>query len=130
MVSEYKFWRDLRVFNKRRYKEEQARIADEVAAILDQRYPGFASQIEMCDVATPISFERYTRNWQGSWMGFMHTPDTMNLHIPKSLPDLDGFYIAGSWVMQSGLSFAATSGRHVIQIICDKDEKEFVTSTP
>ena len=44
-------------------------VADQVIELLDRRYPGLADQVEMRDVATPVTFERFTGNWQGSWMG-------------------------------------------------------------
>ena len=42
-------------------------------ALLDQRYPGLAGQVEMRDVATPMTWERYTGNWQGSMEGWLIT---------------------------------------------------------
>jgi hypothetical protein len=38
--------------------------------------------------------------------------------------------MVGQWVGASSLPFAATSGRHVTQIICHKDNKPFVTTVP
>jgi phytoene dehydrogenase-like protein len=51
--------------------------------------------------------------------------------MDKTLPGLDGFYMVGQWVEPGGgLPPAAQSGRNVIQVICKKDKKSFVTSTP
>jgi phytoene dehydrogenase-like protein len=109
---------------------EQEKIEDQVIALLDQRHPGLASQVEMIDVATPLSFQRYTGCWQGCWLGWVGTPQTMNLHMSKTLPGLGGFYMAGTWVFDSSLPMAATSGRHIAQIMCHQDNKPFVTSVP
>jgi hypothetical protein len=39
--------------------------------------------------------------------------------------------MAGQWVIAGGgMSTAVMSGRHTMQIICSKDKKKFVTSTP
>ena len=97
---------------------------------LEKRYPGITEQVEMCDVATPVSFERYTGNWKGGYLGWLATPEFMNLRVGKTLPGLNNFYIVGTWSGNGSLGFAATSGRQVVQIICHKDEKKFVTTVP
>ena len=67
--SSYEYWKQLREAPER-YKAEKEQIADKVVALLDQRFLGLAAQVEMCDVATPMTFERYTGNWRGSFMGW------------------------------------------------------------
>ena len=85
----------------------------------------------MRDVATPMTFERYTGNWRGSYMGWATTTETLSMRMSKTLPGLENFYMAGQWVEPSGsTSKAVMSGRNVTQIICKKDKRPFVTSTP
>jgi phytoene dehydrogenase-like protein len=127
--ADYEYWRDLRQ-DRKRYKAEKEQVADQVIELLDRRYPGLAAQVEMRDVATPVTFERFTGNWRGSWMGWVYTPRVMNMHVSKTLPGLTDFYMIGAWVLNPGTAFAATSGRHVTQLICAKDEKPFVTTVP
>ena len=74
-----------------RYKAEKERIAETVIRLLDRRYPGLAAQVEMCDVATPMTFERYTGNWQGNHQGWLPTTKTLGLHMSKILPGLESF---------------------------------------
>ena len=126
----YDYWNKLRE-EPERYKAEKDQIADEVIALLDRRYPGLADQVEMHDVATPITFERYTGNWQGSYMGWRISKQTLNLRMSKALPGLENFYMTGQWVEPGGGTvIGAMSGRNVTQIICKKDKKKFITSTP
>jgi hypothetical protein len=54
----------------------------------------------------------------------------MMTQMSKTLPGLDNFYMVGQWVGGSSLPGAVTSGRHVTQIICHKDNKPFVTTVP
>lgn len=128
LASDYKYWRNLKKYDPRRYKTEQEVVADQVIGVLDRRYPGLADQVEMCDVATPVSFERYTGNWQGSYLGWLSTPQMGAVRMSKTLPGLANFYMIGTWVKDGGLAMAATSGRHVTQIICHQDERPFVTT--
>jgi phytoene dehydrogenase-like protein len=85
-------------------------------------------------VATPLSYERYTGNWQGSTTGWLPTRQTMLmllLGVSKTLPGLQNFYLAGQWVEPGGsLPLAAASGRNAIHTICHQDGKPFVTTTP
>jgi len=128
-ASDYAYWKDLRQ-DRERYKAEKEQVAEQVIALLDRRYPGLADQVEMIDVATPATFERYTGIWQGSYLGWVATPQMMNMHISKTLPGLGSFYMIGTWTMNGSLPMAATSGRHVTQIICNKDKRPFVTTVP
>jgi len=128
--TDYEYWSALRT-NDEQYKAEKEKVADKVIAILDKRFPGLASQVEMRDVASPTTFVRYTGNWKGSFEGWQVTPKTWSLGkvMKKTLPGLDNFYMAGHWVEPGGgLPAAAMSGRNVIQILCKKEKKKFVTT--
>lgn len=126
----HRIWKNLREQDRQRYKAEKQQVAEQMIAQLDRRYPGLADQVEMCDVATPATFERYTGNWRASYMGWLFTPKMMMAQMDKTLPGLDNFYMIGQWVGDSSIPIAATSGRHVTQIICHKDKKPFVTTVP
>jgi len=128
--SDYAYWKSLHE-DINRYNAEKEHIADQVVAALDRRFPGLASQVEIRDVATPVTFHRYTGNWQGTYEGWMITPKTHSLRMSKTLPGLDNLYMAGQWVEPGGgLPPAAFSGRNVIQILCKRDKKPFSTMVP
>jgi len=128
--SDYGYWKKLRE-NPEHYRAAKEKTAQQVIAVLDKRWPGFASQVEMWDVATPVTFHRYTGNWQGSFEGWMTTPGKLTLQMKKTLPGLDRFYMAGQWVAPpGGIPSAAFSARSVIQVICKRDRKRFETSVP
>jgi phytoene dehydrogenase-like protein len=129
--ADYTYWKNLRQ-DLERYRDEKERIADQVIALLDQRYPGLAGQVEMRDVATPMTWERYTGNWQGSMEGWLMTQKTFPpFRMNRTLPGLKDFYMAGQWVEPGGgVPTAALSGRNVMQIICKRDRRAFVTTAP
>jgi phytoene dehydrogenase-like protein len=55
----------------------------------------------------------------------------MMFGVPKRLPGLDKFYMAGHWVEPGGtVTLAAASGRNAIQLICAEDGKPFQTNAP
>jgi phytoene dehydrogenase-like protein len=126
----YSYWKTLSE-DKARYKEEKERICDAVIAALDKRFTGFTEQVEMRDVATPVTFRRYTGNWQGSFEGWLITPETMNMRMNKTLPGLKNFYMSGQWVEPGGgIPGGAISGCHVVQLICKEDKKKFRSTVP
>ena len=126
--GDYKFWKQIRE-TPDQYEYEKRRIASEVVRALDGRYPGLAEKVEMVDVATPLTFERYTGNWQGSSQGWVPTPEAANgtaWFSKKTLPGLERFYLAGQWVeIIGGVPSAAFSARNVMQLICDQDGRTF-----
>ena len=129
-ASDYEFWNNLRE-NHEGYQNEKKQIADQVIKSLEKRFPGLANQVEMIDVATPLTWERYTGNWKGSFQGWLESSKTLMMRMEKSLPGLGNFYMAGQWVEPGGsIPTAVMSGRNVMQIICRKDKKSFSTQKP
>jgi phytoene dehydrogenase-like protein len=123
--TDFDYWHTLRQ-DPVRYQAEKDRIANDIIAGLEQRFPGISEQVEMRDVATPITWERYTGNWRGAYEGWMFGAFA---NVSKTLPGLENFYMAGQWVNPGGgMPPAVMSGSHTIQFICKRDSKKFVTS--
>jgi phytoene dehydrogenase-like protein len=98
----------------------------------EHRWPGFTSQIEVVDVATPTTYVRYTGNWRGSPDGWYATPENLMTQTPlRSLPGLSGFHMVGQGALPyAGVAHSALSGRQLIQLLCKRNGKPFVTTTP
>lgn len=130
--SDYSYWQ--RIYGRKLYDTEQLQVADQVIGFLDRVYPDLRQDVDVCDVATPLSYERYTGNWLGSTCGWLLTKDTMRMMIvgmSNTLPKLRNFYLCGQWVEPGGtVPMAAISGRNVVQLLCHADGKPFLTSTP
>jgi phytoene dehydrogenase-like protein len=132
--SNYAYWKQLSE-DRERYDAEKQQIAIAVMEQLDRRLPGFMGQVEVVDVATPLTTERYTGNWQGSIEGWMINRKTIGMMfgngMRKTLPGLDNFYMVGQWVEPGGgVPTAAMSGRKIVQTLCKKDKKSFITTLP
>jgi phytoene dehydrogenase-like protein len=127
LETDWEYWYNLRQ-NHDEYKTMKKQVADEIVKRLEVFYPGISSQIEVTDVATPYTSWRYTLNDKGSPMGWMLTRKTLTELVPRTLPGLENFYMAGHWVLPGGgVPGSIYTGRNVIQILCKKDGKEFVT---
>jgi len=129
-ITDWKFWKDL-LQDRGRYEIEKQRVCAEALARLEPHYPGITSQVELTDMATPHTTWRYTLNHEGAFMGWAPTPKALRTPFKKTLPGLDNFYMAGQWVVPGGgVPPCLYSGRHVIQILCKRDRKQFTTSKP
>jgi phytoene dehydrogenase-like protein len=117
--TDYEYWQQ--IYGRKLYDTEQNQVSEQVLDFLETLYPGIRQEVEVCDVATPLSYERYTGNWLGSTCGWLLTKKTLPLMVvgmKKSLPGVGNFYLAGQWVEPGGsLPSAAYSGRNAIRLI-------------
>ena len=67
----YHWWRGMKASG--RYKQEKQRVADEMLALAKTLYPDIADEIEVIDVITPCTYERYLNSRHGCFQGFIHT---------------------------------------------------------
>jgi phytoene dehydrogenase-like protein len=129
MDSNYAYWKAL-YEDRDRYETEKRQISIEVISQLEKLYPDLSNQIEVVDVATPLTTKRYTGNWQGSIQAWMDTPENYDIDKSKMLPGLEHFYMVGQWAEpRGGLPSVAISGRNVMQLICKQDRNAFRTHT-
>jgi len=128
--TEWDFWNELRA-DRAAYEREKERVAGEVLSRLERHYPGMSSQVEVTDIATPYTTWRYTLNRNGAYIGWLATPEAIMTQMRRALPGLANFYMAGQWVVPGGgVPPCLYSGRHVIEILCRRDRKPFVTAVP
>lgn len=128
--ADYDYWIWLRG-DRSRYKKHKAEAAEIIIDILDERYPGLRRAVEVVDVATPVTHERYTGNWRGAFAGWALTTRKMSMMMgigmSKTLPGLEGFYRIGHWVEPGGnVELSCASGRDVIKDICQARNEPFI----
>ncbi len=111
------------------YHDTKAEVAARALEIVAPHVPGLTPDvIRMTDVATPLTYWRATRSWRGSFEGWMPASKDYATHVPKSLPGLEGFYMAGQWVEPGGgVPTALMSGRQLVQILCEAEGKRFAS---
>ncbi|MDR0334096.1 MAG: FAD-dependent oxidoreductase, partial [Dysgonamonadaceae bacterium] len=121
----YDFWKKAKEEN--RYAEEKQKIADKIIEAIVAQIPEAEGKIEIVDVATPLTYERYCGNWKGSWM----TAITGSLNInpyPSTIKGLDGVYFAGQRIMPpGGLPPALMTGRMAVQYLCKDTNTLFIS---
>jgi phytoene dehydrogenase-like protein len=130
MGTDYEYWKDL-AKDRKVYLQKKAEIGQTIIELLNERFPGIKSQVEEIDVATPLTFERYTGNWKGSFEGWLITPENANVLLKpmsQSLPGLQNFYMCGQWVEPGGgLPTAIISAKRLVKRLCREDKRKFRT---
>lgn len=128
LKSDYNWWKNL-AGNRPAYLRKKDDIAAIIIELLEQRFPGITPLVEITDVATPLTFERYTGNWKGCFEGWLITPANANVimkPMSQTLPGLDKFYMCGQWVEPGGgLPTAVMSAKRLVKQICREDKQKF-----
>jgi len=120
----YDFWKTAKAEN--RYDEEKKRIGEAVVAAIEAQIPEAAGNIEVIDVATPLTYERYCANWKGSWMTEMKSIKNIRTY-PATIKGLNGCYFAGHRLFPpGGLPPALISGKIAVQHLCRDTGTVFV----
>lgn len=128
-ATSYKYWEQLYA-EPDRYHAEKARIAEVVIAQLEARFPGLREQVEVIDVATPITSKRFSGNGQRFQVSLNQMLLAMltGKRLSQTLPGLRNFYMVGQWAGPPGLPMVAAMGRDVARTMCRQDGNSFVTS--
>jgi len=128
LKSDYDYWKSL-AEDRKAYDKKKEEIAATVIELLEQRFPGITPLVEVTDVATPLTFERYTGNWKGCFEGWLITPENSNTlmkPMSQTLPGLNRFYMCGQWVEPGGgLPTALMSAKRLMKKICKEDGVRF-----
>ena len=112
----YDFWK--RAKDEGRYAEEKQHLADQISNALCLKYPQCEGNIEVIDVATPLTYERYTGSYHGSWMSVTEPGDKMKQY-PGICESVSGLFFAGHRMMPpGGFPVAVMSGRQAAQYVC------------
>ncbi len=124
--NDYNSWKTLYT-NKDAYNNEKTRIGIDIIKRIEARFPELVKKVKLVDVATPMTYEKYTGAYKGSLMAFGLTPKSKIMMHSGKIKGLDNFYLSGQWVSPpGGLAAALTSGKFSIQQIC-KEEKVKLT---
>lgn len=114
--TSYDLWERLS-HDRARYDAAKTEIADRVIAAIEPRFPHLSAQIEVVDVATPMTTNRYTG--QGRPYG---TQEGIGLDLlfsrPRTLRSLGAFYWIGQSAGGGGIPGCAAMGRSAVRALC------------
>ena len=120
----YDFWKETK--ENGQYENEKQKLAEKMISAIEEQIPEAAGKIEVCDIATPLTYERYCNNWRGSWMTAL-TADTRKDPYPATVDGLEGVYFAGfRMIPPGGFPPALISGQIAVQYLCAETDTEFI----
>lgn len=104
LTREGDWWIELRENNRDKYNETKRTIEQALIERLAEHYgKEWREAIEVTDIVTPATFERYTHNMRGSSQGWAPMNDiTKRLPVRATLPHLRNFVICGHWIEAGG----------------------------
>jgi len=113
--------------SKEEYKKFKNDLAEFVRTKLKEEYKLNDSSISTLDVATPLTYERYTNAYCGSYMSFIGTKYSKGLIAKNYVKGLKNFALCGQWMMlPGGLPIAVFSGKHAAVRVCAYDKRKFI----
>ena len=69
--EDYEFW--IKLYNDReKYKEAKDTFASEVLKRIEERFPMYKDRLEVLDVWTPATYNRYCNSYKGAYMSFYY----------------------------------------------------------
>lgn len=120
----YGFWKAAKADGT--YKDKKKELGELFIKRLAEFIPEVGEALEVIDVATPCTYERYTGSYEGSWMSVWQKGGKQ-YNYPQILDSIFGVYFAGQRIqMPGGLPIAVYTGRQAVQFLCRDFGEEFV----
>ena len=83
-MNEYDYWKEAYT-DKGVYKQKKKEILQFTLNQLERRHPGITKKIEVSDVCTPMTYQRYASTWNGAYMTWISTPKNVSV-LSSTLP--------------------------------------------
>lgn len=123
LTTEYNYFKKLKEQSEEEYKLEKKKIGEEIIKRVETIYPETKEKIEVVDVTTPVTYERYCNAYKGAWMAFDMVASSKAIRSKGRINGIKNLYVAGQWIwVPGGLPSALVAGKWAVQRMC-KDEK-------
>lgn len=100
------------------YNQKKQELAEIIIDRLTSVIPEIENKVEVWDIATPLTYERYCGTYRGSWMSIMKPGDSIQQYPCRS-ESVRGLYFAGQRIcLPGGMPVALTTGRTAVQHVC------------
>jgi phytoene dehydrogenase-like protein len=119
-MADGRLWSDL---DEPSYRERKRDLEHTLVDRLAESIPDVRERIEVCEVGTPHTMERYSKNPLGAIYGYAFTPDGHSIHRPQPRTSVPGLYLAGAWTFPAaGFTGTMLSGHHSAGLIFEDAE--------
>ncbi len=112
---------------KKDYLEAKRQVGLSVKEYVKDYFELTDDDLELIDVTTPLTYERYLNAYRGSYMSYISTKSGKGLMRSGVVKGLKNFMLTGQWLMSpGGLPIAVFTGKHAAYEICHQDKKKFI----
>ncbi len=120
VMADGRLWRD----DEATYRERKRELEEWLVDRLAQAIPDLRERIEVIEVGTPHTMERYSSNPQGSIYGYASSASSHSIHRPEARSSVPGLYLAGAWTFPgAGFTGAMHSGHRTAGLVIEDFEE-------
>ena len=94
ILDSYSNWKGL---DKEAYKAKKEKVAKILISRAQKYLPGLADAVEVLEVATPLTMQRYGVSPDGAIYGFAQTPEQSGMNRLDQTTKIKGLFLAGAW---------------------------------
>ncbi|MDD5432117.1 MAG: NAD(P)/FAD-dependent oxidoreductase [Candidatus Omnitrophica bacterium] len=94
ILADYSSWKNL---SEEKYKQKKDEVAKKLIKRAEQFLPGLTNNIEVMEVATPLTMERYVSSPQGAIYGFSQSVSQSSINRLPQKTRIKGLFLAGAW---------------------------------
>ena len=124
--ADYDAWHALSKDSKF-YHREKSKIGEAVIGAIETRFPQMKGKLNLLDVATPTTFERYCNAYRGAFMSFFPTLRGKMMAHTGRIKGLNNIFLSGQWLQPpGGLPVALITGKDTIMRLCRLEEQPFI----
>ena len=114
-LAGYDYWMQLPAKD---YKQRKESFADILIKRAQKIIPDLSSHIEVKDIATPLTMERYTGNYKGAVFGWEQNVDQGGINRTNNFTPINNVYLGGAWTRPgAGIVGVMQSGERVAESI-------------
>ena len=100
------------------YLDRKELFADILIKRVQKFIPDLASHIEVKDIATPLTMERYTGNYKGAVFGWEQNVSQAGINRTDNFTPINNVYLVGAWTRPgAGIVGVLQSGERVAEYI-------------
>ncbi|MCG8699304.1 MAG: hypothetical protein MI922_14710, partial [Bacteroidales bacterium] len=101
ILDNYANWESYE-YKSKAYKDRKKEVADILIDRVENKFPGFKENLDIVEIATPKTMERYTNSPRGAIYGWQpNTKQALNKRLKQETP-IKNLYLAGAWTFPNG----------------------------
>lgn len=98
IIDNYDLWSN----DKETYKNQKIELTNILIDRLEKKFKGIKSHIEVLELGTPRTMQRYTSNYKGAVYGYSQNVKQAGRHRLSQITPIDNLFLVGAWVNPGG----------------------------